>query len=107
MQGEKMTDKNRIIKDLKEIKYYFAHKDFFEKSYSITGENKVLKIIDKYNEAICNSDQRLHEIYILMYIQGLQWEVIASSKPCSMDYLARHHKKLIDFLQKNIDYKGE
>lgn len=97
-----MLEKNKVISDLNEIKYYFTHKEFFENSYNITGNNKVLKIIEKYNEAICNADQKLHELYVLMYIQGNSWEVVSATKPCSMDYIFRHHRRMIKFFQENL-----
>ena len=97
-----MMDKNMIIRDLNEIKYYFTHKEFFDNSYSITGNNKVLNTIERYNHAICDADQKIHELFVLMYIQGLSWEVVAATKPCSMDYISRHHKRLLKFFQENV-----
>ena len=99
---EKIMDKNKVANDLKEIKYYYTHKEFFESSYNITGVNKVHKLVEKYNEAICNADPQLHELYVLMYIQGNSWEVVSAIKPCSMDYVFRHHRRLIEFFQKSI-----
>ena len=97
-----MIEKNKIIRDLNEIKYYYTHKEFFDNSFSITGNNKVLQTIERYNQAICGADQKIHELFVLMYIQGLSWEVVAATKPCSMDYIFRHHRKLLKFFQENV-----
>ena len=43
----------RIVReDLKDIRYYFSRKDFFEKVYSKVGENTINEKIDKFNDVV-------------------------------------------------------
>ena len=45
-----MLDLSEIREDLKEIKYYYSHKDIFEKASKEIGEHSCIAKIGKYNE---------------------------------------------------------
>ena len=51
-----------IREELKEIRYYFSHKEMFEKASSVIGANIVSTKIKKYNDAIRFAPPRLYEI---------------------------------------------
>ena len=62
-----MLELSVIRDDLKEIKYYYAHKEIFEKASKHIGEHACIEKINKYNDAIRFAPARLYELYVSLY----------------------------------------
>lgn len=91
-----------IREELKEIRYYFSHKEMFEKASSVIGANIVSTKIKKYNDAIRFAPPRLYEIYVSLYINNNTFESLADKSGFSYDYIQKLNRKLVKFFQENI-----
>ena len=96
--SEKMTTK-QIKADLNNVRYYYARKDEFDKAFDCTGKSTILALVDKYNNAILTADARLYELYVCLYIKDNTHESAAYELNYSVDYIAKHSKRLLKFFQ--------
>ena len=65
-----MLELSEIREDLKEIRYYYAHKDIFEKASKQIGEHSCIAKIVKYNDVIRFAPARLYELYVSLYLEN-------------------------------------
>lgn len=94
--------KEQVRNDLKEIKYYNAHKKMLQQSFSATGENVFVQKIEKYNNTVRRAQLRLHEIYVGLYITGLSQEALAEKWGVSRMYVYSLNKSLVDYFAANM-----
>ena len=85
--------------DLREIRYYYAHKELFD---SAVGGHIVLEKVKRYNEAIRYSPPRLYEIYIYLYVQNFTQEALSAELNYSPEHIQRLNKQLLLFLQAKL-----
>lgn len=91
-----------IRNELKEIRYYYSHKEMFDKAAVEVGTITVAGKIKKYNEAIRHAPPRLYEIYVSLYINNNTFESLAEKINFSYDYIQKLNRKLVKFFQENI-----
>lgn len=101
-----MLSVETIRNDLKEIKYYYARKDMFEKATLSVGKNQILEKVEIYNKAICSASPRLYDLYVSIYLNNNLQESLSSQLGYSTEHISRENAKLIKFFQKNLE-KGE
>jgi len=100
-----MLELSVIREDLKEIKFYYSHKEIFDKASKEIGEHTCLKKIEKYNDVIKFAPARLFELYVSLYIENNTLESLADKEKYSYVHVQRLHSQLVKFFQ---DYlKGE
>jgi len=92
----------QVRNDLKEIKYYHAHKKLLEQSFETTGANLFLQKLRKYNQAVCAASLKLHEVYVGLHINGYSQDALAEKWGVTRMYVYLLNKKLIEFFSKNI-----
>lgn len=98
-----MLTLNQIREDLMDIRYYFICKKLIDEvSNTIRNDNLVRKV-NVYNEVMKKSSSKDYVLYTCLYIKGLTQEATAEVLGFSCDYIQRMHKKLLLFLQKNIN----
>jgi len=101
-----MTSIQTIKMDLQSIRYYYARKEMFEKAFDCVGKNSILETAQKYNSAICKADPKLYELYICLYINNNTQESAADELNYSVDYVAKHHKRLLKFFQSEFSIQS-
>ena len=53
-----------VREDLRDIRYYYAHKEMFDKTVKVTGEHELIRKTERYNAAMCTAPPRLYEVYV-------------------------------------------
>lgn len=93
-----------IKKDLKDIRYYYARKDLFEKAsiYNVKG-NDILEKIEKYNNAICSASPRLYDLYISLYLENNTQESLSEKLGYTYEYVSRLNTQLVKFFNKKLN----
>lgn len=101
-----MKTLKEIRKDLREIKYYFARKKSMDASFVDIGENRVVNLIDKYNEIIKTAPPKLYDLYVSLYIKSHTQTTIASDMGYTSNYIYQLNRMLLNYILKEIN-KGE
>lgn len=96
-----------IRKDLKDIRYYSARKDFFQRASANVGISEIMQIVEMYNNAICTAPARLYDVYVSLYIENNTQESLSEKMCYSTEYISKLNKQLVRFLQKKLDDKKE
>ena len=60
-----MTMKQILI-DLQEIRYYYAHKNMFDKACGSVGKNTIVEKVGKYNAVMHDAPPRLYALYVAL-----------------------------------------
>lgn len=93
---------SEIREELRDIKYYYARKDFIDSSTDFTGKSKVYELINKYNKAICNAPMRMYDLYISIYKENNTQESLADAIKYSVEYVAKLNQQLVKYFQKEF-----
>lgn len=94
-----MLTLNQIRNDLKDIRYYYARKELFDKSFEDTGENHILGVVKKYHTAIQDAPIKLYDLYTSLYINNNTQEVLAEDLCFTPEYIQKLNVKLLKFFQ--------
>lgn len=95
-------DAKVIREDLKEIKYYYSRKDFFNESIPVVGASSVLKKVEMYNEAICMAPPRLYDLYVSIYFNNETQDSMARKLGYSVEYMSVLHTQLVNYFMQNL-----
>ena len=98
-----MISPERVRRDLKDIRYYYARKAILDSVKGDVGINKVRSMVDRYNQIILNAPLYLFDLYICLYIKGYTQDKMAVELNVSSQYVQSQNKKLIAFLQTHYD----
>ena len=102
-----MISSERIRRDLKDIRYYYARKAILDSVKGDVGINKVRNMVDRYNQIILNAPLYLFDLYVCLYIKGYTQDKMAVELNVSSQYVQSQNKKLIAFLQTHYDSHWE
>lgn len=94
---------NKIRNDLKEIRYYYSRKEFFDESNREVIGNSVLEKVKRYNETVKSAPPRLYDVYIMLYVRNYTQEGLSEKLGYSPVYIQMLNKQLLLFLQANLD----
>lgn len=93
---------NEIRQQLKTIRLYYMNKARFSAAFDILPHN-VKALVDKYVEIVCAAPLDLYYIYYELYVKGLTQEAAAEELNYSAEYIRQKNKKLLLFLQKELN----
>lgn len=82
-----------VREDLRDIRYYYAHKEMFDKTVKVTGEHELIRKTERYNAAMCTAPPRLYEVYVGLYIYGNTQESLSETLCYSPEHVQRQNKK--------------
>lgn len=91
-----------IREDLKDIRYYYMRKEVFDKAFSTTGENIIVKKVQAYNSAIKDASPKLYDLYVSLYIECHTQESLSDKLGYTPEYIQMLNKKLLKFLQNSV-----
>lgn len=97
----------QIREDLREIRFYYAHKDTFEKASQYVGEHSCLEKVNKYNSIIKFATPKLYELYVSLYIENNTIESFANKEGYSYTHIQRINALLVKFFQEKLSKKEE
>ena len=98
-----MISPERVRRDLKDIRYYYARKSILDSVKGDVGINKVRNMVDRYNQIILNAPLYLFDLYVCLYIKGYTQDKMAVELNVSSQYVQSQNKKLTAFLQTHYD----
>jgi len=97
----------QIRNDLKAIRYYYSHKDLFDNAFQETGVNDIISKVQIYNQMIKSASPKLYHVYVGLYLQGNTQESLAAELKYTPEYVQMLNKKLLKFLQENLECEKE
>ncbi len=97
-----MISLDKIREDLRDIRYYYAHKEVFDENAVQVGESYVKRKVDKYNALIVFAPPRLYDLYIGLYVSGYVPATYAMKNGYATNYIYKINNELQNFFQKNI-----
>lgn len=97
-----MVTLTTIREDLKEIRYYYSRKDFFDKGFDNTGVNEIINKVKKYNIIATKAPPKLYDMYLSLYINYNTQELLADKLSYTPEYIQKLNKRLLKFLQENF-----
>ena len=99
-----MISPEKVRRDLKDIRYYFARKAILDSVKGDVGINKVRSMVDRYNKMILNAPLYLFDLYVCLYVKGYTQDKMAVELNVSSQYVHSQNKKLVEFLQSHYDH---
>ena len=99
-----MISPERVRRDLKDIRYYYARKAILDSVKGDVGINKVRSMVDRYNKIILNAPLYLFDLYVCLYVKGYTQDKMAVELNVSSQYVHLQNKKLVEFLQSHYDH---
>lgn len=82
-----------------EIKFYYANEKEIIAAEKVTGQMRLAETVKTYNEAVSNAKGRLYMLYVSLYIHNNSQMVVADDWDCSVDYIKRLNRQLLQYLQ--------
>ena len=98
-----MKSVKEIRDDLKNIRYFFSRKNFFDEVSTSLGENNIKDLIQAYQSAICYAPPRLYDLFVSLYMQNLSQEELSYQIGYSPEHISRLNGQLVRFLQTQLD----
>lgn len=92
-----MTMKQILI-DLQEIRYYYAHKNMFDKACGSVVKNTIVEKVGKYNTLMHDAPPRLYALYVALYTENNTQIVVADDWGVSEGHIKNLNRKLRDYL---------
>ena len=99
-----MISPEKVRRDLKDIRYYYARKAILDSVKGDVGINKVRSMVDRYNKLILNAPLYLFDLYVCLYVKGYTQDKMAVELNVSSQYIHSQNKKLVEFLQSHYDH---
>lgn len=93
---------NEVREDLKEIRFYYSHKDIFEKASKHIGVHSCIEKINKYNDVIRFAPARLYELYVSLYLENNTLESLADKEGYSYVHIQRINGQLVQFFKEKL-----
>ncbi len=97
-----MISLDKIREDLRDIRYYYAHKAVFEENVIHVGANIVKSKVEKYNAVIVLAPPRLYDLYVGLYVTGFTYEAYAVKNGYAVIYIRKINNELLNYFQKNL-----
>lgn len=94
-----MKTLQEIREDLAEIKFYYANEKEIVAAEKVTGQMRLRETVKAYNEAVGNAKGQLYMLYVALYVHNNSQMVVADDWDCSVDYIKRLNRKLLQYLQ--------
>ncbi|MBQ3220178.1 MAG: hypothetical protein IKA61_00405 [Clostridia bacterium] len=94
-----MKTLKQIREDLMEIKFYYSKEKEIKEAGNITGLIRLAETVKAYNEAVSNAKGQLYMLYVALYVHNNSQMVVADDWDCSVDYIKRLNRQLLQYLQ--------
>lgn len=98
---------DQIREDLKEIRYYYSRKTFFDQASNEIGANTIVTKVHMYNNFMKTAKPLLYDLYVCLYTKNYTQENLANELGYTPEYIQMLNKKMLLFLQNKFENKGE
>lgn len=96
-----MTRKE-IMKDLKEIRYYYSRKKSVKEENNDFYAIKALDKVSRYNDVMKNAPIRVYDVYVNLYMENNTQESLASKWGYSVQTINSWNNQLCQYLLNNL-----
>lgn len=100
-----MITREQIRTNLKDIRYYYSHREFFDMAKAEIGRHCIVDMAEEYNRTMCMGDPKLYELYYYLYVKCNTQETTAMEMNCCFDYINKNTTKIIDYLFSELNKK--
>ena len=69
--------RQEIMKDLREIRYYYSRKKGFDELKNEIESNIIAEKVQRYNDAVKRAPIRIYDVYVELYIRNNTQESLA------------------------------
>ena len=97
-KGENMKTFKEVRDDLRNIRFYYANYDKFQRAFEHIGQNSVIDTVNEYNVAIKRAPPKLFGLYVSLYTKNNTQAATANEMNFSESYIQKQNDKLIGFL---------
>ncbi len=97
-----MISFEQIRDDLRDIRYYYAHRAVFDDNVTNVGANIVKQKVERYNSLIVIASPKLYDLYVGLYVTGYTHGAYALKFGYAMTYIHKINGELMKFFQKNL-----
>lgn len=94
-----------IRRDLKEIRYYYARKEMFDRMEAIVA-NDIVKKVKSYNLVISKAPVMLYDLYMSIYVFNNTQAAVADDWDVSFSYIRKLHEEMLGYIQMKLS-EGE
>lgn len=94
--------KQEVKADLQDIRYYYTHREMFERAEDTGFKNAVTKKAERYAQAMANAPPRLHTLFFILYVEGKTQSAAAQDWGVSECYIRSIGRKLLAYLVETI-----
>lgn len=101
-----MTEKD-IRHDLTDIRYYYTHKEMFDKAGTAIVKSMIVEKAGRYNETIKLADPMLYALYVSLYTEKSTQKEVAQRWQVTEGYIKYLNKKLVQYLYKKFNAGGK
>lgn len=92
-----------IRDDLKNIRYFYSRKDFFNEASASIGQIQITDLIKTYQNAICYAPPRLYDLFVSLYMKDITQEELSCELGYSPEHISRLNGQLVRFLQSHFN----
>ena len=92
-----MIKMETIKGDLAQIRYYYVQKEQFDSAFNSIGRGAILDKVEKYNQAICQADPRIFEMYDYLFVRFRTYEEAAELLGYSPNYIYKACTKVYHY----------
>lgn len=104
--GQNAAALDRIRKDLKEIRYYYTHKETFNLAAQNGVNSSVTMKVRQYNRIVESAPPILFDLYVSLYMGDQLQQAFADERGLTPNYVKDLHNKLCLFFQQALNKTG-
>lgn len=97
---------SEIMEDLKDIRYYYAHKDVFESAARENVYNDVVRKVRKYTALVEKAPPILFDLYVSLYMLNNTQAAFAYDRDYTTNYIKELNNKLCLYILDTIKQQG-
>ena len=97
---------NNMKEELKQVRYYYAKKDHFDKIENEIDITPLKKVVQKYNQAMVGAEPKLIDVYHALYIEGMSQLDLAIEWSFTPEYIRMMSRQLNKYLLDKLNKEG-
>ena len=104
--GQNAAALDRIRKHLKEIRYYYTHKETFNLAAQNGVNSSVTMKVRQYNRIVESAPPMLFDLYVSLYMGDQLQQAFADERGLTPNYVKDLHNELCLFFQQALNKTG-
>lgn len=98
-----MSAVDKVREDLKDIRYYYAHKEVFDRAAAEHIVNNVARKAERYNRMMEQAPPILFDLYVSLYIQNNTQAAFAYDRDYSVNYIKDLNNSLCRYIRQALN----